>query len=217
MNNLFLRIITSILLVSIIFISFINIQLLFLLLLIVNFIVLDEFKSLFLKIFNKNNLYYFLSFFSVLIYVVFFSLILINYLNQSFLVNKFTIYFILSIIFATDIGGYIFGKIFGGKKITKISPNKTYSGAIGSIILSIILSILLFAFQKKFILVDKEFIILVILISVISQIGDMFISFLKRKAKTKDTGSILPGHGGFLDRIDGLLLALPFGILFFSV
>ena len=217
MNNLFLRIITSIFLVFIIFISFINIQLLFLLLLIVNFIVLDEFKSLFLKIFNKNNLFYLLSFFSILIYVVFFSLILISYLNQSFLVNKFTIYFILSIIFATDIGGYIFGKIFGGKKIKKISPKKTYSGAIGSIILSIFLSILLFAFQKKFMIIDKEFIIAVILVSVISQIGDLFVSFLKRKANIKDTGSILPGHGGFLDRIDGLLLALPFGILFFSV
>ena len=122
----------------------------------------------------------------------------------------------MSIIIATDVGGYIFGKFFGGKKLTKVSPNKTYSGALGSLILSLIAAFLFFTFQKKFLFIDLNFIFVVLVISLTSQFGDILISFLKRRAKIKDTGSILPGHGGILDRIDGLLFALPLGILIFS-
>ena len=217
MNNLILRTITSFFLLFLIFVSLINIQLLFILLLVLNFIVIDEFKKLFNAIFSKNHFFYFISLLSMLVYIVFFTLILLNYLSQSFSVNKFTVFFLLSIIIATDVGGYIFGKVFGGKKLTKISPNKTYSGALGSLILSIIAAFLFFTFQKKFLFIDLNFIFVVLAISLTSQFGDILISFLKRRAKIKDTGSLLPGHGGMLDRIDGLLFALPLGILIFSI
>ena len=119
--------------------------------------------------------------------------------------------FIISICILSDIGGYIFGKFFKGKKLTKISPNKTYSGMIGSFILSIIFCII-YSYSISF--VDfKTTILLTIAISFICQIGDLFISFLKRKAQIKDTGNILPGHGGILDRIDGILFALPSGVI----
>ena len=119
--------------------------------------------------------------------------------------------FVIFVCILSDIGGYIFGKFFKGKKLTKISPNKTYSGMIGSFILSIIFC-LVYSYTISF--VDfKTIIFLTIVISFVSQIGDLFISFLKRKAKVKDTGNILPGHGGILDRIDGILFALPLGII----
>ena len=119
--------------------------------------------------------------------------------------------FIISICILSDVGGYIFGNFFKGKKLTKISPNKTYSGMIGSFILSIIFCIT-YSYSISF--VDfKTTILLTIAISFICQIGDLFISFLKRKAQIKDTGNILPGHGGVLDRIDGILFALPCGVI----
>tara|TARA_B100000614_G_C14353991_1_gene414296 strand:- start:227 stop:646 length:420 start_codon:yes stop_codon:yes gene_type:complete len=114
----------------------------------------------------------------------------------------------------TDIGGYIFGKTFKGPKLTKVSPKKTYSGVIGSFLISLLFGLIYIKYlgQKSKILleIDPIFIILLILfISLISQIGDLIISYFKRKAKLKDTGKILPGHGGFLDRIDGLILVMP--------
>ncbi len=105
-------------------------------------------------------------------------------------------------------GGYIFGKILKGKKLTKISPKKTYSGLIGSYLLSIIFSLYLFQSYYKI----EEIFIFSLIISTISQSGDLFISFLKRKAKFKDTGTAFPGHGGLLDRFDGLLFAIPLGL-----
>ena len=119
--------------------------------------------------------------------------------------------FIITICILSDIGGYIFGKTFKGKKLTKISPNKTYSGMYGSFLLTILFS-LIYSYSISFI--DLEIILFTsILISAICQIGDLFISYLKRKAKLKDTGNILPGHGGLLDRIDGILFALPLGLI----
>ena len=119
--------------------------------------------------------------------------------------------FVIIICILSDIGGYFFGKIFKGKKLTKISPNKTYSGMLGSFFLSIMFSFL-YSFSISFVDINT-IIIISLLISMVCQIGDLFISFLKRKSKVKDTGNILPGHGGLLDRIDGILFALPFGIL----
>ena len=118
--------------------------------------------------------------------------------------------YVISICIFTDIGGYVFGNIIGGKKLTKISPNKTISGTIGSFIISIIPLILFLNFSFLDLEFNLNFIVFGLLISLISQIGDLFISFLKRKAKIKDTGKILPGHGGFLDRMDGIIFALPF-------
>ncbi|MDC1151009.1 phosphatidate cytidylyltransferase [Pelagibacteraceae bacterium] len=131
---------------------------------------------------------------------------------SNFLWLKIILFSILFACISSDIGGFIFGKIFKGPKLTKISPNKTYSGAIGSLIFSIIVfSSLIFYFTGDF-----NYIILIvgIIISVASQIGDLFFSFLKRKARIKDTGNILPGHGGVLDRLDGIFLGVPFGFLF---
>ena len=110
----------------------------------------------------------------------------------------------------TDIGGFVFGKLLGGKKLTKISPNKTYSGVIGSFFLSIISGHYFYIFFKMYLIFEINYLIFIIIISLISQFGDLMISFLKRKAKIKDTGKILPGHGGVLDRLDGIIFAVPF-------
>ena len=140
----------------------------------------------------------------------FFGITVSNYINVYPSPN-FNLLFIILICISSDIGGYLFGKTFKGKKLTKISPNKTYSGTYGSFILSVLLSII---FNNMFDLTETSLIIiLTILISSICQLGDLFVSYLKRKAKLKDTGNILPGHGGILDRIDGILFALPFGFI----
>ena len=127
---------------------------------------------------------------------------------------------IILICVSTDIGGYIFGKIFKGPKINKkISPNKTYAGAIGGYFLSIII---VYFFVHNSFLIDDELLnyfgrdefFWVLLISTVSQIGDFIVSFFKRKSKVKNTGTILPGHGGLLDRTDGMLFAIPFSYIY---
>ena len=153
---------------------------------------------------NKNQMFLYLFLFlifllSTLIYI--WSTIVLN--NE----NKILLLLIITVTILSDIGGYIFGKLFKGKKLSKISPKKTYSGMIGSFFLSISVSLYLFS---DFFSQTKLF-ILIIIISTISQIGDLIISYLKRKAKIKDTGIILPGHGGLLDRVDGLIFSIPFG------
>ena len=125
---------------------------------------------------------------------------------------------ILLICISTDIGGYIFGKLFKGPKLTKISPKKTYSGVIGGYLLSII-SLNLF-FNSSYYLYPQEMtsniFLLILLISTVSQLGDISISYFKRLSKIKDTGKIIPGHGGILDRIDGMIFAFPFCYGIFS-
>ena len=119
---------------------------------------------------------------------------------------------------STDIGGYVFGKIIKGPKLTHISPNKTYSGSIGGVFLTLIILILysnifsreLNFFYKLYLNNFIYFLFIIISASLISQIGDLIISFLKRKAKIKNTGKIIPGHGGILDRIDGMIFTFPF-------
>ena len=131
------------------------------------------------------------------------------------------IYFliILLICISTDIGGYIFGKILKGPKLTKISPKKTYSGVIGGylfsiIILSLWLSSDLFIKPQE---LNSDTFILIIIISTVSQIGDIIVSYFKRLSKIKDTGKIIPGHGGLLDRIDGMIFAFPFAYMIFKI
>ena len=115
--------------------------------------------------------------------------------------------FVLLVCVSTDIGGYIFGKLFKGPKLIKISPNKTYSGMIGGYLLSLLtLKLFLNIYDIG---VNKEWFIVTILVSTISQIGDIIISYFKRLSKVKDTGKIIPGHGGLLDRIDGMIFAFP--------
>ncbi len=129
----------------------------------------------------------------------------------------------LLICVSTDIGGYVFGNIFKGPKINKsISPNKTYSGSIGGYILAIIL---IYFFMKNSFWIAKDLpnflgkneFFFIILISTISQIGDFIISFFKRKSNLKNTGSLLPGHGGLIDRTDGMLFAMPFAYIFLNL
>jgi phosphatidate cytidylyltransferase len=122
-------------------------------------------------------------------------------------------WFLLSVTIicvSTDIGGYVFGKIFKGPKLTKFSPNKTYAGMTGGYLLSIISAIFLDNFNEEF---QIKWFIIVILISTISQLGDIIISYFKRLSKIKDTGKIIPGHGGLLDRVDGMIFAYPFSYL----
>ena len=121
---------------------------------------------------------------------------------------KHTIIIPFFICISTDIGGYVFGKIFKGPKLTKISPNKTYAGMIGGYFLSIIFISLYF--NKINYEVTIIWFITTILISSISQLGDIIISYFKRLSKLKNTGNIIPGHGGILDRIDGMIFAFPF-------
>ena len=123
---------------------------------------------------------------------------------------------VLIICISTDIGGFIFGKIFKGPKLTKISPNKTYSGMIGGYVLSIIILSSLYNSSyliNQFVNLNINFFIFILFISTTSQIGDIIISYFKRLSKIKDTGKIIPGHGGLLDRIDGMIFAFPFSYL----
>ena len=142
----------------------------------------------------------------MIILISFYSvhLIKINYPDNIFFI------LILLICISTDIGGFLFGKFFKGPKLTKISPNKTYSGVIGSFILPlIVIYIYLNAIEANtFFSMDFKFYI-IFLISGISQIGDLIISYFKRLSKIKDTGKIIPGHGGILDRIDGMIFVFP--------
>ena len=207
------RIITSFFLILVIFFSFQNLKILSFFLFILIFIALVELHNMFKKIYKKKNLFIFIANFLSVLYLSFFSITIIIFLSEEFITHKFLVLYLLIICIFTDIGGYVFGKIIGGKKLTKISPNKTFSGSIGSFLLSIFIGYLIYKIQTDLLLININIFILIIIISFTSQVGDLFISLLKRKAKIKDTGSILPGHGGLLDRIDGMLFAIPIGLL----
>ena len=118
-------------------------------------------------------------------------------------------FIILTICISTDIGGYVFGKIFKGPKLAKVSPNKTYSGLIGGTLMSILLTYLIVTIYDVNFFEDLNLIFVVFLISSVSQIGDLIISYFKRISNVKDTGKLFPGHGGLLDRIDGLVFVMP--------
>ena len=205
------RIITSILLIFLLVLSFFYSYILIVSLISIFLISFIEFKGLISKIFKKKNsnesLFKLLANIFFVIYLTIFSLLIFAEVTENN--SKLNILFLFTICIFSDIGGLFFGKIFKGKKLTRISPNKTISGSIGSFISSMIL-IPFFYF-----LINDIFLILtiIILVSLFCQIGDLFISYLKRKANVKDTGSILPGHGGLLDRIDGMLIAIPVGII----
>ena len=207
MTDLSKRSFTSIPLLFVLYLSLSNQFILFLLLIIISFFVLIEMFNLIKNIFINNKIKIFFLNLITVIYLIFFITQLYIFINSDY-ANKLYFVFLLTICIATDIGGYIFGNLFKGKKLTKVSPNKTYSGLIGSYILS---SLVFFYFYYQFEL-SYVFLILAFLISSTSQIGDLFISYLKRKAKVKNTGNLLPGHGGILDRIDGIIFAVPLGI-----
>jgi phosphatidate cytidylyltransferase len=145
--------------------------------------------------------------------------LILSFLSAFLLRNIFLYDFILVILIciSTDIGGFVFGKLFKGPKLTKISPNKTYSGMIGSFFLSIISALLYTNYYDLVYWTVNILLIAVILISSISQIGDLTVSYFKRKSKIKNTGKIIPGHGGLLDRIDGMIFAIPFAFIFLKM
>jgi phosphatidate cytidylyltransferase len=155
------------------------------------------------QIFKKKNYIYFLG---LLILLIFFLLLLkiynLDYYNLKFL-------WLILLAWLTDIGGYVFGKLFGGPKLIKISPNKTWSGAFGSLILSQF-AFLIFFFDANYKLNFNIF-FFQILLSIVGQIGDILMSYIKRINKKKDTSNFIPGHGGFLDRLDGLIWIFIFG------
>tara|TARA_B100001248_G_C27370994_1_gene451627 strand:- start:777 stop:1328 length:552 start_codon:yes stop_codon:yes gene_type:complete len=172
---------------------------------------ITEFFSISVKI-CKNKLSLFISNFFFIFFIFFFCLIFL--FASSYPQLKILLTLLLIGCISSDIGGYVFGKIFGGPKlIKKISPNKTFSGAIGSIIFSTFtICFLVYYFNNT---LSIKLFLLGIITSIACQIGDLIISFLKRKAKIKDSGNLLPGHGGILDRLDGIFLGIPLGILSF--
>ena len=212
-KNLSLRLLTSFFLLVSLVLMF-KYSVVFLSLMIIVFVLSwIEFTHLVDKILkkNKDKIRRFLSLLVILFYLLFFFIMTVLEYLEDYPSLNLDLIFVILICISTDLGGYIFGKLFKGKKLTKISPKKTYSGSLGSFILSILLSII---FNENFYFINTFLIIvLTILISFISQFGYLSVSLLKRKAKVKDTGNILPGHGGILDRIDGILFALPLGII----
>ena len=204
------RIITSCFLFSLLLLMFLYSFVLVITIIIIAIINWIEFYSLLSKIFKKNNIkqkiYRFLGKAFSLFYLS--ALVFLIFLNFE---QKNYIFFILSVSIASDIGGLTIGKIFKGKKLTKISPNKTISGSIGSFIFS--LSLIPLFYEQLIIVNIYSLILFTFLISLSTQLGDLFISFLKRKAHVKNTSDLLPGHGGFLDRTDGIIFAVPLGIL----
>ena len=217
MMQFYQRFLTSIALLILIYLSIINTAILFITLLFLTFQSMKEFNFMYKNIFKKNSKLIFLSNFLSVIYLSFFSILVWIYLNSNIIEQEFLFVFLLSICAFTDIGGFIFGKLIGGKKLSKISPNKTYSGMIGSFFLAIVFGSLIFSYQKNILDFEINVLLIIIAVSFVSQLGDLIISSFKRKAKIKDTGNILPGHGGILDRIDGMLVAIPFGILLISM
>ena len=218
-QNLLKRIITSIILLSLLFfINFSHKYIFILSILTLGMIICIESNRLFSKLLitkkTKNSFLHRYEGKFLLLNIITFFYIFFIFCNFSYEIHKsespiFFIY-VISICFFTDIGGYVFGKTIGGKKLSKISPNKTISGTIGSFILSIVPLILVSNFNYLELEFNLTNVLFCLLISLISQLGDLFISLLKRKAKIKDTGNLLPGHGGVLDRIDGIIFAVPF-------
>jgi phosphatidate cytidylyltransferase len=208
LNNFKKRLVTSLFLLLLFFLIFKSYIILNYCLIVLGVLSILEFLNLSRKIL-KNKLGLILLNIFFISYIFIFCFIFLMFFNNTLL--KYTLSIILFGCIASDIGGFIFGKIFKGPKLTKISPNKTYSGAIGSIVLTLItVSILFYYFLKIF---NLDTIILALVVSIFCQLGDLLFSLLKRKAKIKDTGNILPGHGGVLDRLDGIYLGIPVGIL----
>jgi phosphatidate cytidylyltransferase len=224
-NNLRKRTITSIVLLGLLFfINFSHEYIFIIALIILCAFIFYEFNFIYTKLFELSILkkkvfphYKKFNFNFFILNLITFFYIFIIFANSSYQIYKFgspTLFlFFISICFFSDTGGYFLGKLIGGKKLTKISPNKTISGAFGSFLFSLIPLIIFSKIDNLDITINLKNILFCLSISLINQIGDLIISFLKRRAKVKDTGSILPGHGGVLDRLDGIIFAIPFSYL----
>ena len=215
-SNIKKRILTSILLIALLIGMFFYSYIMIISLIIIAIISWIEFYALISKIFKKDILKdkFFRFSYKALSLIYLSGLVYLIFTIESENSNL-KIYLLYSVLVAilSDIGGLVCGKIFKGKKLTKISPNKTISGSIGSFMFSTLLIPFFYKGQIDQTLVNLF--IITIIISLTSQLGDLFISLLKRKAKVKDTSDLLPGHGGVLDRIDGIIFAIPLGIFLF--
>lgn len=218
MNELKKRLLTSLLLIVLLLLAYINNIILIITTIVFCIIMSKEFYFLINKINSikkKINISGLIIWFILSLYVAYFGYITI--LNIQILDTIFLLS--LTICVATDIGGFVFGKIFKGRKLIKVSPNKTISGAIGSFFFTFLVALI---FYLKFNLLFTNdiniilFFISCLFISTLSQIGDLFISYLKRKANVKNTGNLLPGHGGILDRLDGIIFTVPLSTLVIS-
>ncbi len=179
-------------------------------LIVLGVIALLEFHNLINKIFKRNIFIFFFNFFFIT-YMFFFCFLFLVFSDLIHL--KILILIILLGCISSDIGGYVIGNFLKGPKLTKISPNKTISGAIGSIVFTYLTIMSLTFYYTN--TVNLSILFLSIGISIACQIGDLIFSYIKRKAKIKDTSNFLPGHGGILDRLDSILFGLPTGLLLF--
>ena len=211
------RILTSIVLFSLLILMYLYSYILIISVIIISLISWIEFYGLISKIFfkanNKEKILLF-SYKLISLFYFFFLTGLVLYIESEKADLKIYIIYSLMVSIATDVGGITFGKFFKGRKLTKISPNKTISGSLGSFIFSMILIPFFYNYLNHELF---TVILITFIISLISQIGDLLISLIKRKANVKNTSNLLPGHGGFLDRIDGKILAIPSGYFLFNL
>ena len=210
------RLLTSIILIFLLYLCFNYSYILIISLILISLFSWIEFTGLISKIFInkdfKSGLLKIIIQAISLLYLTIFSGIVFSGITQHDF--KFNMLFLICICIFSDIGGLIFGKFFKGKKLTKISPNKTIAGTIGSFVSSLFLVPVFYFFLDNGINNLSNLIVITILVSFVCQLGDLLISYIKRKAKVKDTGNLLPGHGGVLDRFDGILFAVPIGVMF---
>ena len=218
-DQLIKRILTSTILVIIFFISFFYSKYSWLVLIsVISLLGFYELINILRKVMYNNS---FLKILFTLLILIYFVLLL--YSSYTFYhISKIYLLYVISICVFSDVGGYLVGKSLGGKKLTKISPNKTISGSIGSFVFSLVPTFIilkLFENTSNEVLLHESVykqLIFCLILSLICQIGDIFISYIKRLAKLKDTGKILPGHGGILDRIDGMMFVLPISFIYFN-
>ena len=215
------RILSSFVLLPVVFFFIIQGSIYFVLLLCVIFLVISY---EWINMNNKNS-------FKILGLLYFSLTVYLTYKFSQIFYFQFILVLIICIL--TDLGGYLFGKTLKGPKLIKISPNKTYSGLIGSFIFSILGAFIYVGYTSfgkssyleiQYLLSKNDiqnsslhFVIIILNVSIVSQIGDLIISYFKRKSKVKDTGNLIPGHGGLLDRIDGIILAMPITFIFFNI
>ena len=204
-NEILKRIMSSIVLIPLtFFLLIVGSFFFFIFLIIIFFISSYEWQSI-----SKNKYYLFFGYLFLL-----FSVFSVFQIRFSFGNNYLPLFTITIICILTDIGGYVFGKLFKGPKLTKYSPNKTYAGSIGSFILALCLTPFIIYYQMINYFNVFQLIFFILIISLVSQIGDIIISYYKRAANIKDTGNLIPGHGGLLDRIDGMLFVFPVSYFF---
>ena len=201
MNNSSLRLLSALILAPLfLYLVFVNNIFFIVLLLSVLLVSLYELKFLFAA---KK-----IQFFFVISLVIVF-LLSFNNLRGSSELDFYYLAWIIVIVWLSDMGGFFVGRFFGGPRLSKWSPNKTLSGFSGSLIFSQLAFYIIFLAIKDVGFTYKFFIIQ-IFICIISVFGDLFFSYIKRKNNIKDYSSIIPGHGGLMDRIDGLIFAIIF-------